>query len=394
MNNVEKEFKLADYVKPALEEGKYTIRGGQTVTSPQNDSFSVSRDFYVSVTDTSIDPSDIFSVYPAPEQRGDFTGTLPFIVLTNRVYPWLRHWTKDRGSLPVPWLAVIVVADDEGASETDIPRARLKTLREDGVFFPYHESAASIGKDDDPVHILTISAELYRAVMPDTEDLPYLAHAKFVNLSATEDAVCEKDGWFSTLIANRFVPSSVLSGDQRKSAIHVVAVDGYLDAALPKNCVSVRFVSLYHWNVYSETADEKSFVALTEGLKDNSAAVQPYSLKPHYLRTGEKTYSLYHSPLLPYHSQRYDEINGSNRFSADGRLVYHAASGIFDASYAAAFNLGRLITLSRRAEAEKIAAWRRKTRTERHESALTTAVGFDRFDVAELCAKLSEGGLV
>lgn len=384
------DFKLADYVRPAIEEGRYTITGRQDVTRPVSETFQVQKEICIVANTRTLAGSDVFSVYPPPEQQGDFAGTLPFLVLNNQVYPWIRRWRDDIDGRPVPWLALIVVAANEGAVETDVENAKLTGLKERGVFFPLKEREVTSCRDDDNIHILTMPKQTYQDVMPAAEDLQWLTHAKFVDLSSTEDSLSQQDGWFSTVIANRFAPS--LEGRSLKSTVHLVPVDGYLNGNIPEDCDRVRLISIYHWNIYSEKTQDQSFTALMEGIGRNACAVKDQSLKPHYLRTGEKTYSRYHSPLLPYHMERYDNLGGEERYTADGRLIYDAQNGILDISYSAAFNLGRMISLSRRTEAEKIAMWRRERAMEEHLRMLNQTIGVSLADLREICGKLSEGG--
>ncbi len=390
MDFQEQDFKLADYVRPAIEEGRYTITGRQDVTKPASETFQVQKEICIAANTRALAGQDVFSVYPPPEQQGDFAGTLPFLVLNDQVYPWIRRWRDDIDGRPVPWLALIVVSENEGAVETDVENAKLPDLKERGVFFPLKEGEVTSCRDDDNIHILMMPKQTYRDVMPAAEDLQWLTHAKFVDLSSTEDAIAKQDGWFSTVIANRFVPS--LEGCSLKSTVHLVPVDGYLNGNIPEDCDRVRLISLYHWNIYSEKTQEQSFTALMEGIGRNARVVKDQSLKPHYLRTGEKTYSRYHSPLLPYHMERYDNLGGEGRYTADGRLIYDAQNGILDISYAAAFNLGRMISLSRRTEAEKIARWRRERAMGEHLRLLDQTIGVSLADLHEICGKLSEGG--
>lgn len=390
MDFQEQDFKLADYVRPAIEEGRYTITGRQDVTKPASETFQVKKEICIAANTRALAGQDVFGVYPPPEQQGDFAGTLPFLVLNDQVYPWIRRWRDDIDGRPVPWLALIVVSENEGAVETDVENAKLPDLKERGVFFPLKEGEVTSCRDDDNIHILTMPKQTYRDVMPAAEDLQWLTHAKFVDLSSTEDAIAKQDGWFSTVIANRFVPS--LEGCSLKSTVHLVPVDGYLNGNIPEDCDRVRLISLYHWNIYSEKTQEQSFTALMEGIGRNSRVVKDQSLKPHYLRTGEKTYSRYHSPLLPYHMERYDNLGGEGRYTADGRLIYDAQNGILDISYAAAFNLGRMISLSRRTEAEKIARWRKERAMGEHLRLLDQTIGVSLADLHEICGKLSEGG--
>ena len=91
----ENDFKLADCFLPGLEEGRYHISGTQTVTQPEEDSFSAGKDFCVAATPEQMPENIVFRVYPADRQRGDFSGTLPYIVFRDASYPWLRRWTED-----------------------------------------------------------------------------------------------------------------------------------------------------------------------------------------------------------------------------------------------------------------------------------------------------------
>lgn len=390
MDFQDQDFKLADYMKPAIEEGRYTVTGRQEVARPVSETFQIQKEICITANTRTLPGQDVFSVYPSPEQQGDFAGTLPFIVLNNQVYPWIRHWRDDIGGQPVPWLALIVVSEEEGAAETDVKNSELPGLKEQGVFFPLREGEVTSCRDDDNIHILTVPKQTYWSVMPEASDLPWLTHVKFVDLSATEDPVAEQDGWFSTVIANRFIPS--LEGRSLKSTVHLISVDGYLNGNIPADCDRVRFISIYHWSVYSEKTQDQSFTALMNGIGRNSHAVKDQSLKPHHLRTGEKTYSRYHSPLLPYHAERYENLGGEERYTADGRLIYDAQNGILDISYSAAFNLGRMISLSRRTEAERIAAWRKEQAMGEHLRMLDRAIGVSLPELCEVCEKLSEGG--
>jgi hypothetical protein len=257
MNSDNKNFKLADSVLPLLEEGKYTVKAVQNVTVPQKDSFSSESEFFVAADTEKLDNNKIFSVYPNTADKGDYSGTLPFIVLNDPVYPWLCKLTEDIDGFAVPWLALIVVRENEVDSETDVKHSELASLKENGVYFPYDNNCVTTSSDNDNVHLLTLSKDIFNNIIPSKEDLIWLAHAKYVNLSASEDSIAEQDGWFSTVIANRFVPSE--AGKEVRSTAHLVSMKGYFSEDIPSDCSKIRMISLYHMDICSAAVSEKSF---------------------------------------------------------------------------------------------------------------------------------------
>ena len=112
---------------------------------------------------------------------------------------------------------------------------------------------------------------------------------------------------------------------------------------------------------------------------------------PHYLRkTGEKTYSWYHSPIQPMNYQRAKNFNGDKTFTADGRLIYDKSNGIFDITYAAAFNLGRLVTLSHNTEAQEIIRWRKNQAIDEHYKQLQENLGINHLELKNVLKKWIE----
>ena len=153
----------------------------------------------------------------------------------------------------------------------------------------------------------------------------------------------------------------------------------------------IRFLSLYHWSIYADSQNKDSFVSSANILAKNCRSIKEFYVLPHYMRSAEKTYSVYHSPLIPKYSERNDDLNGENKYTSDGRLIYDMNNGFIDVSYSAAFELGRLLTLSDRAAAEKITAWRKEEAVKTHINALTETIGTKLTDLTNLCEKLTEG---
>ena len=427
-----KGFKLADNYLPPLQEGLYNVKFAQDVyigekkfdeEPPPDNSFLIEKKFCIAANTEMLSDNEVFNISPAPNQQGDFSTVLPHIVLNKPSYPWMKDLKINDDKIPLPWLALIVLSEDEVIEENDVKYGSLEEeaskCKDKGIYFPYTKNSYSPCKDNDNIHLIKISKNTFEKIMPTKEDRIWLTHIKQVDLSDVEDAMVSKDGFFSVIIANRFPPcraseivtdenpkkindeTSNETTDRIKNTIHLVVAYNY-DDGIPNNFNYVKMISLYHWSIYSDKKKEedKSFESLVEGLSKNSQSVIDRTLKEHYLRqTGEKTYSWYHSPIMPLKINRVGDnggirINGEKTFTADGRLIYNQNNGIFDVSYSAAFNLGRLVTLSHSKEAQQIVSWRKEQKTNEHLENLKTNFGIDfnseKTELAHVFTKLKE----
>ena len=404
-----KGFKLADNYLPPLFEGIYRVNVDQEVTKYGNNHFHFEKNFCVAVNTETLSEDKIFNIHPAPNQQGDFSTVLPFMVFNDVSYPWMKE-LKDSNGRPIPWLALIVVTENEinkdkdGNPEEKNIEYRLledeKNKTESNVFFPYTKDKHSPCQPHDNVHLITVSKKTFDNIMPTKEDRFWLTHCKKIDLSDVDDATIPHDGFFSVVVANRFPPLG-------KSTVHLIAAYNYDDEDTLKEAKFVKLVSLYHWDIYSErNTEDKSFDTLVKNLAlvdpekniQNTRTVMEYSLKQHYLRqTGEKTYSLYHGPIQPMNFKRVNNLNGEQRFTADGRLIYNKSNGIFDVSYSAAFNLGKLVTLCHNKEAQQIVKWRKEKKLNNHMDYLKTNFGignhYVKDDLTTILKKMKEENL-
>ena len=81
---------------------------------------------------------------------------------------------------------------------------------------------------------------------------------------------------------------------------------------------------------------------------------------PHFLRKGGKTFSWYHSPLIPGNSSTDDSTLPVR--AADELVRYNPSNGMFDISYAAAWELGRLQALESSNFSISLYNWKRSHR--------------------------------
>jgi hypothetical protein len=77
---------------------------------------------------------------------------------------------------------------------------------------------------------------------------------------------------------------------------------------------------------------------------------------PHSLRQGDKTVSWYHGPLSPSESTTDGSLPAR---AADALVRYNPASGMFDISYSAAWELGRLLALQSKQFSVSLYKWKR-----------------------------------
>lgn len=380
MNDQNDKMKFMEYIKPVLGGGKYTVNVTQKVEEPVKQSFVETEEFYVASRAYTLEADTVFSVSPAENECGDFSRLIPFITLKNATLPWEYKIRDDIGGKPVPWVALIVISCDEGAEESELTVGELLGTRPSHIYFPDKSllPGLTIEKDDDLCHVVDLPKKLYDSLMPSFEEMILLTHARRVNLADTEDRVAALDGDFSVVMANRFIPTG--AEEIQKSTVHLVSMMG-MDGKIPENCDTVRLVSLHRFPVFSVRDNSETFAGLIEGLSKNTGMIgydrehevlkRGYVPKKHRTRSGEMTYSLYRSPLLPY-ANRHIDIGSVH--TADGRLIYDPEKGIFDASYAAAFQMGRLIALNRKADSGLMAAFRKRMKMGTHKRLLAQSM--------------------
>lgn len=387
-------MKFIDFMKPVLTDGKHSVTVTHNVTAPEKQTFTVAEDFYVSGRAYTLDVNTIFSTSPAESESGDFSQLLPFITLDTKSFPWERHIADDVNGVPVPWVALIVLSSREDCTEADITVSQLLNEVPERTYFPDKKllPPVVVEKEDELCHIVDISAELYHSILPSYEDMTYLTHVRRVNLADTEDEIAAKDGEFSVIMANRFVPTD--SGTPLRSTVHLVSLLG-MPQTIPGDFLKVRLVSLHRWSVYSVRDNAETFQQLIDGLSQNTGVIgcdkendvlqRGYVPKKHSTRSGETTYSLYRSPLIPYANK---VIDNSSKHTADGYLIYDPQKGIFDTSYAAAFQLGRLISLSCKADSRTISNFRKSHKLTVHKEQLRANISI--IGVQELCEQLTK----
>ncbi|MGB6161943.1 MAG: hypothetical protein WCF33_01055 [Pseudonocardiaceae bacterium] len=335
------------YRHPALDGGDYEIRVEQT-TSLQGEAFTTTRTFTVAGERFTLAPNAIRATYPPEGSLGDCAGVLPHIILDRPTLPWERDPTAAGEAPPSgprpPWLAVLLFTEDER------PEPRTVTLNElatgpgtmPAPVLERHQSPT------DPVTVIDIDPALLHDLLPGWDELSYLAH---VRTGAGPDAA---------VVLGARLPSAGSS-----CTAHLVSLEGRFRVTsagtrefFVDGSALVRLVSLTSWR-FASADPAQTFAGLTSALATGGGAFRlPDSHNPvadkylrqgfvpirQQLRDGSRTVCWYRGPLVTGPTADNDASVPPVR-AADPLLRFHPQIGMFDVGYAAAWQLGRLLTL-------------------------------------------------
>ena len=353
--------------RPALTVGDYQIFITQEVQTSLDGkiplaTFSASKEFIVQGERFELKPEDIFAVFPPDASMGDHSNVLPHLVLNRSTLPWERR--ANPNSAKAPWLALLLFDQGEAPSPLVITLKQLKTASDTHIKFPDFLYESGQGEDD-KVTVIDVRKSRLQAMLPTEADLELLAHVR-----QGKDAAGKKDAdEMAVIIGNSLPQSGALS------MVHLISLENRYDGngfnyQGATDDDSIRLVTLKSWSF--ACADERqSFKGILVHLNrepgtlrlqvNQSSEAESYlSLGyvplSHYLREGDRTVSWYHGPLSP--AQDPLEIILPAQAS-DQLLRYDPTNGLFDISYAAAWEIGRLLALQSKQFSISLYNWKR-----------------------------------
>ncbi len=372
--------------EPAFKAGPYQVEATQSVVYAPDQTEDVNAraalPFHVQAPRFALAPGEVYSLYPPDGQSGAYQDTLAHVVLRNKNTPWLRGPAKT--DTPAPWLGLLLFDADELALTSLAQRSYTGVLKDppdekvaaggaircpDIALDPWEETPA----DAQAARCTTIDipAELFASVAPSMTTLSLLAHVRHVETGDKEDVPGIGDGSFSVVICDRRILA-----DARQTAL-LVSFEGH--AALLENSMPtrapVRLVVLAQWSFVS---GGRNFEEMVGNLNGGNAAgnawlrADPVQMShpavetalslghvplPHALRHGDRTVSWYRGPFspVPIPAQSQPRLY----LSADEALQFDRDTGLFDVSYAAAWQLGRLLALQSPEFIQAMFRWRR-----------------------------------
>lgn len=398
-----------DYHKAGIMLGDYQISVTQSITTTAKTGISTSEKFnntnHFSIAGPrfELSPGDIHAQFPPANSRGDYTNVLPHLLLTRSTLPWEREvWVDEPNSSigNVPWLALLVIYEEEKQQGQVLPlktvtlQALQSTTATGQVWFldqnldetptetsckvwfpPFTLEKAQ--QETDKAIALDIRKDLLTAILPNLEELKYLAHVRqqITQPIASEQPQVECTNELSVVISNR------LPSPQGITSIYLVSLEdrfnvkGEFDYKV--NCNDndyIRLICLKNYD-FSCLESKYSFRGLLTHLNqgdlrsptqgDNAALEQylanGYVPLPHHFRKGDRKISWYHGPLIPWQNTASLETLGLKTKLprvADELLCYNEQTGLLDASYAAAWALGRMLSLQDQRLSVRLFNWK------------------------------------
>ncbi len=405
IQNIKGTVKFVQHHLPPFEAGEYKISISHALSASKGDlpgdtdvaeySFVVQGDRFT------LSPENINKVFPPNKMQGEYDSVLPHVVLTRRTLPWERTPLTsgivelDNSLKDVPtWLAVLIFQDDPVAPAPPRTKITLQSLYDlpttntISQFTPGKSGGESLDNileygqnPTDECWVIDVSVPLFNQIAPSLEDLKWTAHSR--KISFEDDGSDESD--YAMVIAN------CLPAQDSHAVAHLVSLEG-MGNHLPNDDGSdntglgidgtVSLVSLYSWE-FTDVPDTITFAHLLENLNKKLVDSNPfsesallrlsvegitdptaqnaldrgYTAMPHHLRTGNQTLSWYRGPLAPYQVGKTLGLPISN---ADDVTFYDPGIGMFDVSYAAAWQLGRLLALADKPFAVQLYYWKRE----------------------------------
>jgi hypothetical protein len=407
--------KIIQCFLPTMVAGKYNVQVKQAIVNlKENVDVAIDKtfEFGVDAPRFTLNPSDIYSVYPPSGHFGKYSESLPHVVFTRRTLPWERtidgkipecqsgdttlNKLTQQESPPVPWMALILF-NEKDMKDLKIDKSHISDIIQPvpettqpatgGIIRPriYREGGQEVlklmewekGKDpENGCFSIDISKEQFEIHIPSKKSLSYLAHAKEVSIkNKDKNGITDLNpgdiGVFSVIVGNKLPDPG-----QQHTAL-LVSLEGYADylSDAPKATKKtfpegskVRLVVLANW-AFTDSG-KATFLELVKGIEVKGMKIQRegeheklnhyfrfgYAPLEHLTRNGATTVSWYHGPFLPNQSPKRSKTISFS--SSDAALRYDKSTGFFDISFAAAWQLGRMLALQNQVFSRAILNWR------------------------------------
>lgn len=392
-------IEMFDHHKPQLKSGDYTLQATTTVSSKPivadqtpdyqftYDSPGISRSFSVLGPRFKLSPLEIHAVFPPQGSQGDYRHALPHVVLNRSSLPWERSPTREpdtdnaKAKGHPSWLALLLIDEDEEKQyirriedrpeiATRVRQLKLKELRlTKEVSFP-HLPSESGDHEEDELTVIDIDNTFLQSIAPTKDELRLLAHVR-KRLDNHDQPDKPSDASEYAVIAGNRSPKP-----GKRHTVYLVSMEGrYTGNTFDMTGASstVRQVVLKSWQFTCADGKGETFKELLLNL--NSSTLRLRLAKPadnhgeHYLSMGfvplrqhqsnsQLTVSWYHGPLVCGAADP-NAMPSAEASTPDHLIRHNPQLGMDDVAYAAAWELGRLLTLQDKTTSVALYHWKR-----------------------------------
>ncbi len=366
-NNLKGKIEFIANQAPQVKDGKYDLTVSQTVTisGTKQDIPAATASFSIAGPRVALNPKNVKSVFPPARSFGNYANVLPHILLTATTLPWQRGISSNAAKT-TPWMGLLVF--DEAPDESTVQVQNLIPKSTKSPFYGPGLGTIAGLTPTDKVQVIDVNCGLLRNLLPSASDLEFLAHIR-----QPKNESGDNDGDpFSVIVANRLVPSS------GKTTIHLVSLeDRYsgegFDFQEAKSSDQIRLISLYKWS-FSTISEKFDFQKVLAAVSTDSLQLPATSENPkvqamlgsgkvglpHEFRNGDQSVSWYSGPFRPDTASA-NSGAASLPTNGDSLLQFYHDMGMFDVSYAAAWELGRLLMLNNKSVSQALFLWRLET---------------------------------
>lgn len=363
-------LQFSQFHQPSLKTGLYQVVVTHQISTNEPSQpkipqtvFSTTRNFQVAGERFSLDPKDIYAVYPPDGSLSDHSTILPHLILNRSTLPWERQ--ADPNNEDLPWLSLLMFTADQTPVAQTMTLGELQQSANAGVKFPSFTLEPG-QTTNDRVLVIDVAKQLLADLLPSNADLGYQAH---IRQSIADDGTPTGQER-AVILGNR------LPGPNQINTVFLVSLENRytstgFDFQQASDSDLIRLVVLSSWRFASPPAAQQQFADLMLGLNHSPSnlrlatntnplaeryAAQGYALLPHSMRQANQSISWYRGPLgVGQHTAQL----ALPALAADSLLAYDSTTGMFDVSYAAAWELGRLMVLQTKQISTSLYAWKR-----------------------------------
>ncbi len=410
------DIRFLDNCVPELTAGEYQIDVTHTIQEASfsvNTMFEAKQKFEVVAPRFALPAGTILTRYPHPMEESDFHESLPFVVFNDKHLPWMRALNGGSTTMPPSWVALMIFKQTEllytpppAPAQSDPTLATVRPITFNATTGAITIGAAdpnvicpAISLDDYEQSIAGLSAttiditmSTFQALAPQLSELPYLAHVRQINTGGQTIDGITGNGYYSVVLGNRLPPPAATP---TKYIAHLVSLEGWenylLNANTPPNpypsTKTARIISLDSWT-FTNDPNGADFAALVNNLNIGTLCLpfnppatwatptpvqaevktrynNGYTALNYTTRLGQKSFAWYRGPFTPTVPNMVQNTlpgfttGGVPLTNPDEAIIYDPVNGVFDQSFAVAFEIGKMVTLANKSASLAIWQWKR-----------------------------------